>query len=99
MHCCCESLQTSVERGEIVHNKLRGCFWFYFKHDYDDSYGLYRLGYCPFCGAELPKDRMDDFEYILEKHYGISLCDVDPHNPDTYPSEFQTDEWWKKRGL
>jgi hypothetical protein len=99
MHCCCENLQTSVKRNEIVYNKLRGCFWFYIKCDYDDSYGLYRLGYCPFCGTQLPKDRMDEFEEILEKDYGIMLCDVDPRDPSTYPPEFQTDEWWRKRGL
>ena len=99
MNYCCKNLQVSVERKEIVYNPLRGCFWFYFKRDSDKSFGLYRLGYCPFCGAALPKDRLLEFEEILEKEYNIELKDIDIHDPSTYPKEFHTDEWWKKRGL
>ena len=100
MDYCCENLMTSVERGEITYNSLRGCFWFYFKRDGTiNEFGQYRLGFCPFCGAKLPKDRIDEFEEVLEKNYGIMLCDVDPNDPTTYPPEFRTDEWWKKRRL
>jgi hypothetical protein len=42
---------------------------------------------------------MDDFENVLEKYYKMNLCDIDPHDPSTYPPEFHTDEWWRKRGL
>lgn len=97
MDCCCESLETSVERGEITYCPIRGCFWFYFKRDgTSDEFGQYRLGFCPFCGSKLPKDRIDEIEDILENEYGIMLCNV---SPKTLPPEFQTDEWWKKRGL
>lgn len=92
-------MQRRVERKEIVYDKIRGCFWFYFKHDYDKDYGLYHLGFCPYCGAELHKDLIDEMELVLENEYDIKLCDVNLNDPKTLPKEFQTDEWWKKRGL
>ena len=103
MDFCCENLEVSVERKEIVYEPVSGCFWFYFKRDYEDSYGLYHLGYCPFCGAQLPKDRKainrdgsDPYGDALEEAVGKDYCDI---SEDEIPEEFKTDEWWKKRGL
>ena len=95
---CCDSLETSVERKEIVYIPIRGSFWFYFKHDYEDSYGLYHLGYCPWCGQKLPDDRLkgDVYYDLLERIVGKEYCDI---MEDEIPEEFKTDEWWKKRGL
>lgn len=78
-------------------------FWFYFKRDYEDSYGLHHLGYCPYCGTKLPINRLSIYEYgesiyfaEIEKAVGKEFCDI---TEDEIPEEFKTDEWWKKRGL
>ena len=96
MKYCCRGLQRCVERKEIDYDLIRGSFWFYFKHDYDDGYGLHHLGYCPNCGARLPKDLLDEYCDELEKAVGKEYCDI---KEDEIPEEFKSDEWWKKRGL
>jgi hypothetical protein len=50
--------------------------------------------YCPWCGTKLPKELSDTWFETLEKEYGID----DPYKIN-YPQEFNTDEWWIKRGL
>ena len=58
----------------------------------------YRLTCCPFCGTKLPLDLVTERSEILEKEY----CITDPYDTKQkklIPSEFKTDEWWKKRGL
>lgn len=53
------------------------------------------IDYCPFCGASLP-GRLDfKLTEILKSEYGLTSW----RDFEKAPSEFQTDEWWKKRGL
>ena len=103
MDFCCEPLIIAVERKEIVYDKQSGAFWFYFKREFENSYGLHYLGFCPYCGAKLPKSRTSCDEhgesiYIkeIEKTLGKDYCDI---TDDEIPEEFKTDEWWIKRGL
>ena len=49
------------------------------------------LNYCPFCGAKLPKELSDEHFEAIHDENGKLL--------DPIPPEFDTDEWWKKRGL
>jgi hypothetical protein len=57
----------------------------------------YDVSFCPYCGAKLPNDLVDERVDILEQEYGIT----DPYikQKKLIPAEFKTDEWWKKRGL
>ena len=67
--------------------------------------------YCPFCGAKLPTwlaGENDEYDIELEKVLGNegykALFYEDPENGwcldrSKTPKEFQTDEWWIKRGL
>jgi hypothetical protein len=58
----------------------------------------FSVSFCPFCGAKLPNDLVEERMDILEKEYGID--DVyDDKQKKLIPQEFMTDEWWKKRGL
>jgi hypothetical protein len=60
--------------------------------------GSHGISHCPWCGTMLPLDLIDKWEEVLKKEYGIS----DPWSSQQeklIPAEFQTDEWWKKRGL
>jgi hypothetical protein len=70
------------------------------------EYGTIRLGsgsesafyYCPYCGDKFPQPLRSKWYDILEKEYNLD----DPTSKNQkrlVPTEFQTDEWWKKRGL
>lgn len=99
MKYCCYDFEICINRKEIKYLKKYGCFWFYYKREgKKNSYGLYRLGYCPFCGAQLPKNQLEGDVYWdeLEKTVGKEFCDI---KPEEIPKEFKTDEWWRKRGF
>ena len=73
-----------------------------------DESSLQLIDYCPFCGAKLPKWLYDEYLEALEKALGKeeykALFYEDPENGwcldrSKTPKEFQTDEWWIKRGL
>lgn len=48
--------------------------------------------FCPWCGKKLPRDLREEYYDVLESEYHIT-------EDQNIPSEFKTDEWWKKRGL
>lgn len=54
--------------------------------------------YCPWCAGKLPVSLRREFFNILEEEY-----DIEPHvdilKNENLPEEFQSDAWWKKRGL
>ena len=64
------------------------------------------MDYCPFCGKKFPENLCEKFEEVLCEEYGPeyltstgkTIFDTIPA-AKSLPSEFQTDEWWKKRGL
>jgi hypothetical protein len=56
--------------------------------------------YCPWCDSKLPVSLRDQYFEILEKEHGIDAWDINDIGTNTQiPSEFKSDEWWKKRGL
>jgi hypothetical protein len=59
-------------------------------HDGGSSY--IQIGFCPWCGTKLPESKQ-----VLR----VETMESSGHSPfdDEIPEEFQTDEWWKKRGL
>jgi hypothetical protein len=56
---------------------------------------------CPFCGAKLPENLIDEKDDTIYKELGADYLYDDDGNPPKkeLPEEFKTDEWWKKRGL
>jgi hypothetical protein len=57
------------------------------------------MAFCPWCGKKFSESLREKFFKVLELEYGI-ITDIGDYKtrPDV-PKEFQTDEWWKKRGL
>ena len=51
---------------------------------------------CPWCGKKLPEILADKFFDIIQDE--LEKC-VPADEIYKLPAEFQTDEWWKKRGL
>ena len=67
----------------------------------DNYYGS-PIDFCPFCGAKLPS-RLDPDDCI-EEEYGFDYLRYsdEPEYKELPPDirkEFDTDLWWKKRGL
>jgi hypothetical protein len=61
-------------------------------HDGGSSY--IQIRFCPWCGTRLPNSKRKLWFETLE-----GMGHNSPMFDDTIPKEFQTDEWWKKRGL
>jgi uncharacterized protein DUF6980 len=93
-HCC-----LTMDRGLQSERKIL---------QYDKKYREYSINlsrskggflfdYCPFCGKKLPESLRKLWFNILEQEYHLEF----PLSLDKkkVPAEFQTDEWWKKRGL
>ena len=59
------------------------------------------IDYCPFCGAKLPENLIDERWDTIMNELGPDYLPDDDGNPPKKerPEEFKTDEWWKKRGL
>ena len=67
------------------------------KHIGEDGKIGYEIHFCPFCGDQFPKNLAVERAYIINTEFEHDdKCWVDD---SCYPQEFQTDEWWKKRGL
>ena len=95
MKHCCKEMTFFLEENKVAVNysiKDRE-----YSINLRNSHAIQLIKYCPWCGATLPKQLSDEWFDILEKEYGI----VDPSDKERekVPAEFQTDEWWKKRGL
>jgi hypothetical protein len=54
------------------------------------------LAFCPWCGKSLPRRLRSEFFDYLKEEYNI---EADIGDLSKVPKEFQTDEWWRKRGL
>jgi Domain of unknown function (DUF6980) len=58
-----------------------------------------QMNYCYLCGKKFPFDLNDEWERILREEYNIDDPYNDKEQIKRIPAEFQTEEWWKKRGL
>ena len=89
---CCDLLETLINEREVG---------IVYKPEYRDFgirlFGndeLYEKIYCcPWCGSKFPKSLRAEWRSELEE-----LEYYCPWN-ESIPSEFTTDEWWKKRNL
>ena len=95
---CCKKLDKylKIKQMPLQYYYIERQYGIHIKH----SRSMYLAFYCPWCGEKLPKELTENYFEILEKEYGID----DPFheerkNPNTFPEEFKSDEWWKKRGL
>ena len=95
---CCAPLWISVDRNELIYEPVLKCFGFRTDVENSESYQVMR--YCPFCGARLPVLTLK-FLDVVEEELGEDMLPGGwfPEDRKHLPQEFQTDEWWRKRGL
>jgi hypothetical protein len=106
MKFCCEDMELEVKKDvndfyagkNVAYEPFNRSFYVY--HAGDSRHGTC-IDYCPFCGAKLPKELIDEREEIIRTELGLSYLPGDyGESPEKeLPEEFKTDEWWKKRGL
>lgn len=93
---CCNTLNKALS------NKIAPLYYSdrlreYFLHNFFDPTGGV-LAVCPWCGKKLPtslREEYHDATQALNLPYEIDAF----FDPEKLPKEFQTNEWWKKRGL
>jgi hypothetical protein len=59
---------------------------------------LQGINYCPWCNKKLPDSLRNEWWNILTTEYQLD----DPYDLEQeklIPEEFNSDDWWKKRGL
>jgi Domain of unknown function (DUF6980) len=101
---CCEAMDSILARGESAlfyraHIRDYLIREIMFKKNSIELTGVCNaIKYCPWCATKLPKSLGSIREAILEKEYNITES-WNIGQKKLIPPEFQTDEWWKKRGL
>jgi len=60
------------------------------------------IKHCPWCGKKFPKELLNEFIETLKKELDVKDKDIglgELRERKDIPVEFESDEWWKKRGL
>jgi len=96
LHCCSTMRHYIYEEKGIIEYELNIKSYVFLYSDNQFDWQLPLL-YCPWCGTKLPERLIHKMEQVLEEEYGIT--EKDWGNKEKIPPEFNTDEWWKKRGL
>jgi hypothetical protein len=96
MKYCCRKLKHEVEqingnsifqKRMFVYDKKLRCFGV----SPNGTTEIYQpMEYCPFCGSKFESALITEYWETIKMEYGTDK---------RLPPEFQTDEWWKKRGL
>jgi hypothetical protein len=91
---CCRSLEGHCEEDKYTDSTS---FIEYERVTRTFSIGRFVITNCPFCGKEFPKELGLEWIHLVEEKFGEEF--LRPPKMYELPEEFQTDEWWKKRGL
>lgn len=101
---CCSVIMRYMYRWEIVYYAQYRLLYCYIWNDKEQTYEKCLMHNCPSCGTTLPKnlltgngpDDPDIRSNVLAKELGKEYKYI---KEAEIPQEFQTDEWWIKRGL
>jgi hypothetical protein len=95
---CCDIFKQFLNDCKVGLGYLPKDRLFYIRTPLSTSSRVHSIANCPWCGAKLPSYLGDLRMEILENEYGVDNED-DKKQVKKIPTEFFTDEWWKKRGL
>jgi len=107
---CCKNIEYFLNEKKVLiyYNPI---FREYFTGLRSYKNGKQVIYYCPWCGSQFPRSLIDDYINILSnehkicfdpptgKYFDISSDEFDFPKEIDIPEEFNSDEWWKKRGL
>lgn len=90
---CCNNMEVSVLDDKIIYydSLIRS----YYITIPTSKMSCKDLLHCPWCGMKLPSVLAREYCDILEDEYGLNPFD----KSISIPQEFQSSEWWQKRGL
>jgi hypothetical protein len=91
---CCPALKVTCEEEKYTDSGRFIC--------YDRAIRTFLIGHhvipcCPYCGVKFPKELGLEWIHLVDEQFGDEY--LRPPKMYELPEEFQTDEWWKKRGL
>jgi hypothetical protein len=94
--CCEEMLQVALgeKKAELYYNEYQRCYYIESRLiEKRSPLAAHYISYCPWCGTALPTPLIKEWvNTVIEA--GYEKC-----AKEGMPKEFQTDEWWRKRGL
>jgi hypothetical protein len=93
-YCCKKMKAYTTEKNSLVDYDSYTRRYSFFVDSPNGTHEF--MEYCPWCGTQLPAVLADTWCDILKKDFNI---DDLFREWDRVPTEFKTDEWWKKRGL
>jgi hypothetical protein len=97
MKYCCENFEYYIDKDlELKYSCITRSYHLTLLYD-DACCTAQEIWYCPWCGTKLPSNLNLAWSKVLREEYGIKDPIFD--DKDKVPPEFETDEWWKKRGL
>lgn len=95
---CCERMKNSVDPNNEIspwsYNERQRSYYIKSVNHPGSSLAYY----CAFCGTKFPEPLNDEWFRVLREEYGFSNPGQ-ARREKLIPVEFQTDEWWRKRGL
>lgn len=97
MKHCCQDMDMHLESNEIYLSYCPIDRTYYIPYKKKMGGGYQVLLYCPWCGKHLPKELRNELFDILEQEYNLDISFLEIKKKA--PKEFQSDEWWRKRGL
>jgi hypothetical protein len=95
-------MESAIRDDVMIYVCTRRAYAYYIHREYKS---LQTVRYCPFCGTRLPDDLIEEYDVAVYEILGQAGVELIAGNerflipPKELPQEFQTDEWWKKRGL
>ena len=97
---CCQTMNDELE-SQKVSIGYNGKFRAYSIHLQGSKNGSCRIDYCPWCSSKLLSPLDEKYDELLSKAINIPVDEItlETYQSNKIPSEFKTDEWWKKRGL
>jgi hypothetical protein len=95
IHCCSDMSRTLNEKRAYIGYapKVRE----YYLNSRNDPI-VYLISYCPWCSNKLPISLRDKWFDILELEHNLD-DPWDKKQEKLIPKEFQSNEWWIRRGL
>jgi hypothetical protein len=95
-------MESAIRDDTMIYNAPRRLYAYYISRKH---FTLQSVRYCPFCGNRLPEDLVEEYDIAVYETMGQNGTKLITRNKSFIssskhlPLEFQTDEWWKKRGL